>query len=107
MFDENRTDAIVKLGETEEWTLLNADDQLHNFHIHQTNFLVTEINGVKQQQDSLHDTYTLPIGSADKPSSVKVVIPFTDPTIVGRFVYHCHISKHEDKGMMATIEVVP
>jgi FtsP/CotA-like multicopper oxidase with cupredoxin domain len=38
---------------------------------------------------------------------VKVVIPFTNPTIVGRFVYHCHILAHEDKGMMATIEVTP
>jgi len=25
--------------------------------------------------------------------------------MVGRFVYHCHILSHEDKGMMATIEV--
>jgi suppressor of ftsI len=34
-----------------------------------------------------------------------VLIPFTDPTIVGRFVFHCHVVKHEDKGMMQTIEV--
>jgi FtsP/CotA-like multicopper oxidase with cupredoxin domain len=38
---------------------------------------------------------------------VKVIIPFTNPTIVGRFVYHCHILSHEDKGMMATIQVDP
>jgi len=38
---------------------------------------------------------------------VKVIIPFTNPLIVGRFVYHCHILAHEDKGMMATIEVTP
>ena len=44
----------------------------------------------------------MPIGG-----EVKVVIPFTDPEIVGRFVYHCHILSHEDRGMMATIEVVP
>ena len=24
---------------------------------------------------------------------------------VGRFVYHCHILKHEDRGLMAPIEV--
>ncbi len=59
-----------------------------------------------QHQDSLHDTFTLPAGDTLKPGVVKVVIPFTDPTIIGRFVYHCHIVKHEDKGMMATIEVV-
>jgi len=38
---------------------------------------------------------------------VKVIIPFTNRLIVGRFVYHCHILSHEDKGMMATIEVTP
>ncbi len=105
MFDEARTDTVVKLGDTEEWTILNEDDQLHNFHIHQTNFLVTEINGVPQKADSLRDTITLPIGQPGKPGVVKVIIPFTDPTIVGRFVYHCHVVKHEDKGMMGTIEV--
>lgn len=31
---------------------------------------------------------------------------FTDPEIVGRFVFHCHVVKHEDKGMMMTVEVV-
>jgi Multicopper oxidase len=34
-----------------------------------------------------------------------VLIPFTDPVIVGKFVYHCHILEHEDKGMMAVIQV--
>jgi suppressor of ftsI len=106
MFDENRTDTTVKLGDTEEWTILNEDNQLHNFHIHQTDFLVTEINGVPQHEDSLHDTFTLPAGDPGKPSEVKVIIPFIDPTIIGRFVFHCHIVKHEDKGMMATIEVL-
>jgi FtsP/CotA-like multicopper oxidase with cupredoxin domain len=105
LFDENRTDVTVKLGETEEWTILNTDDQLHNFHIHQTGFLVTEVNGVPRHFDSLRDTFTLPPATNGKPGEVKVLIPFTDPTIVGRFVFHCHVVKHEDKGMMQTIEV--
>jgi FtsP/CotA-like multicopper oxidase with cupredoxin domain len=105
MFDEARTDTVVKLGDTEEWTIRNEDDELHNFHFHQTNFLVTEINGVPRNADSLRDTITLPIGLPGKTGMVKLIIPFTDPTIVGRFVYHCHVVKHEDKGMMGTIEV--
>ena len=106
MFYESRTDIVAKLGTTEEWTLVNEDDQIHNFHIHQTMFLVTEIDGVPRQEDSLFDTYTLPERRPDKPSVVKVIISFTDPLIVGRFVFHCHVLKHEDKGMMGTIEVV-
>ena len=104
-FDENRTDVVVKLGDTEEWTVLNADDQLHNFHIHQTGFLVTEVNGVPKHLDSLRDTFTLPAAINGKPGEVKILIPFTDPAVIGRFVFHCHVVKHEDKGMMQTVEV--
>ena len=25
--------------------------------------------------------------------------------MVGRFLFHCHVLKHEDKGMMANIEI--
>jgi len=46
-------------------------------------------------------------GGAGKISrKLKVVIPFTDPVIVGRFVYHCDAANHEDKGMMGIVEVV-
>jgi suppressor of ftsI len=31
VFDENRTDLTVKLGDTEEWTILNKDSQYHDF----------------------------------------------------------------------------
>jgi hypothetical protein len=28
-----------------------------------------------------------------RPSKVTGLIPFTDPVIVGKFVYHCHIMR--------------
>jgi suppressor of ftsI len=104
--DENRVDQTVKLGDTEAWTILNTDQQYHSFHIHQTPFLVTEVNGVLQDEDSLRDTFSVPPATGAGPGRLKVVIPFTDPVIVGRFVYHCHAVDHEDKGMMGIIEVV-
>jgi FtsP/CotA-like multicopper oxidase with cupredoxin domain len=104
--DEDRIDQTVKLGDTEEWTVVNTDQQYHSFHIHQTAFLVTEINGVPQNEDSLRDTFSVPPATDIGPSSLKVIIPFTDPVIVGRFVYHCHAVDHEDKGMMGVVEVV-
>ena len=94
------------LGDTEEWTVVNSDQQYHSFHIHQTGFLVTEINGARQNEDSLRDTFSVPPATNDGPGVLKVVIPFTDPVIVGRFVYHCHAVDHEDKGMMGIVEVV-
>lgn len=106
VMDPNRIDQTVKLGDTEEWTVVNTDRQYHSFHIHQTPFLVTEINGVPQNEDSLRDTFSTPPASQIGASSLKVVIPFTDPVTVGKFVYHCHSVDHEDKGMMGVIELV-
>ena len=98
----NRTDTRVKLGAIEEWTVRNTSNELHTFHIHQGEFQLAEINGVPQPPDDHRDVVDVPIGG-----EVKVIIPFNDPLIVGRFVYHCHILSHEDKGMMATVEVSP
>jgi len=104
--DEHRVDQTVKLGDTEEWTVVNTDEQYHSFHIHQTAFLVSEVNGVPQDEDSLRDTFSVPPATDAGPGVLKIVIPFTDPVIVGRFVYHCHAVDHEDKGMMGIVEVV-
>jgi FtsP/CotA-like multicopper oxidase with cupredoxin domain len=106
VIDEARTDQTVKLGDTEEWTAVNMDQQYHSFYIHQTPFLVTEVGGVSWNDDSLRDTFSVPPATDQGPGVLKVVIPFTDPVIVGRFVYHCHAVDHEDKGMMGVIEVV-
>ena len=103
--DEKRTDQIARLGDTEEWTVVNMDQQYHSFHIHQTAFVVMEVDGASWNHDSLHDTFSVPPATDKGPGVLKVLIPFTDPVIVGRFVYHCHAVDHEDKGMMGIIEV--
>jgi FtsP/CotA-like multicopper oxidase with cupredoxin domain len=45
-FDENRTDVTVKLGDTEEWTILNKDSQYHDFHIHKTGFWLRKLTAL-------------------------------------------------------------
>ncbi|MGY4398844.1 suppressor of ftsI [Sphingomonas sp. UYAg733] len=99
-FDPKRIDVKVPLGSIEEWTIRNASQELHVFHIHQLPFQVVSINGKPQPFVGLRDTIDVPIHG-----EVKIRMAFTDPRIVGRFMYHCHILEHEDKGMMATIEV--
>jgi FtsP/CotA-like multicopper oxidase with cupredoxin domain len=107
LFGEAGTETTIPLGNVEEWTIRNEDNQLHNFHIHQNPFLVTTINGVPQPILGLFDTITVPSQTGSTPGSVTVKIAFTDPLIAGRSVFHCHVTKHEDKGMMQTIDVVP
>jgi FtsP/CotA-like multicopper oxidase with cupredoxin domain len=53
-------DGRVFDDDTEEWTILNTDQQYHSFHLHQTPFLVTEVNGMPQDEDSLRDTASIP-----------------------------------------------
>ncbi len=100
MYDHNRIDAHVPLGTVEEWTVRNRTHDFHEFHIHQLGFQVIEINGKKQDFDGYLDDVNVP-----DMGEVKLLIPFTDPNIVGHFVYHCHVLKHEDHGMMANVEV--
>src|SRR5919108_2028380 len=106
-FDMDSVNTQVRVGDVEEWTLINTTGEWHAFHIHQMDFLVTEINGVAQPGNSLQDTQNLPFQIGSQPGVVKAIMPFTDPNIVGKFVYHCHILEHEDGGMMQVIQVYP
>jgi FtsP/CotA-like multicopper oxidase with cupredoxin domain len=110
-YDHNRVDTQVTLGNTEQWTIQNTSRELHVFHIHQTDFQVVEINGEPVEFTGYQDTVSLPFAKKKKgkrvPGEVKMIIPFTNPVILGEFVYHCHIVQHADQGMMANIEVVP
>jgi FtsP/CotA-like multicopper oxidase with cupredoxin domain len=100
IFDPARIDQQVKLGDLEEWTIRNMDDeeQSHTFHIHVNDFQVMSINGQPYNASGLQDTVVLP-GKGE----VVIRIPFDD--FIGKFVYHCHIIFHEDHGMMGVVEV--
>ena len=99
-FDPKRVDLKVPLGSIEEWTVRNSSEELHVFHLHQVHFQVLSVNGSPMPFSSLVDTVNVPIHG-----EVTIRVAFTDPNIVGRFMYHCHILEHEDKGMMAQMEV--
>ena len=99
-FNAKRIDMRIPLGNTEEWTIKNDSDDMHIFHIHQVSFQVTEMDGKPVDFNGYVDNVRVP-----ERSSVKIIIPFTNPLIVGQFVVHCHVLKHEDNGMMSHIEV--
>lgn len=117
------------------WVLYNATTTLHNFHIHQMKFRLAtrselendyhisppdpnktcgkNLNLYKCFDDVgmspgdpkttpifWHDTIPVPPGS-----KVFVVMSYDAKEQIGRFVFHCHILKHEDNGLMAPIEV--
>ena len=100
MFDADRIDVRVPLGNIEEWTIRNDSDDFHVFHIHQIGFQVVEVNGKPVPFAGYVDTVRVP-----ERGEVKLRMPFTDRLILGRFMFHCHVLRHEDKGMMANIEI--
>jgi Multicopper oxidase len=92
-------------GTVEEWTIVNNSAQVHTFHMHQIHFVVASINGVVPAQQFVMDNVNIPAATASGPGTVKVLLDFTDPVVIGTFLVHCHILSHEDGGMMAKIRV--
>ena len=115
----------------ERWQLVNLAQEIHNFHIHQVKFQLLGMDNVLgkfvpagSKEGVMMDSIPLPFASGTcgsnspdlsnpiedyrlglcRPQAVTVEIPFS---IAGQFVYHCHILRHEDGGMMAFISVVP
>ena len=120
-FDPSKINVCLPLAPgnqtaTELWELINTAPEAHNFHIHQTKFLVLAKGAPVGNANALMDNVTLPSGSAQCDGSVLkwrdgtckvspeyVSIPFSE---IGDFVYHCHIGEHQDGGMMAHIRVI-
>ena len=109
MFEDDEKPVITtKVGAVEEWTIENRALETHAFHIHQIHFELLEVDGKKVSDHDMLDTVTIPYWEGKGPyHSVKVRMDFSDPTIAGTFVFHCHILLHEDLGMMHKILVEP
>jgi len=128
-------DRLHKGSHKQLWVLFNKTSALHNFHIHQMKFRLATPDELKTVHNislvgesshtcpdapapcndpdyslyddgtagpvtKWHDTIPIPPGKR-----VYIIMSFDASQQVGRFVFHCHILKHEDNGLMAPIEV--
>ena len=99
---------VVHEGDVEDWTIENRAQEDHVFHMHQIHFRVLAIDGKPVNDGTLRDTIDLPYWDGSGPyPSVKLRMDFRDPNTLGTSLYHCHILKHEDMGMMGVIQVLP
>ena len=99
-FDPARVDVQPKLGSVEEWLLVNESLDDHPFHIHINEFAVTKVGAQTLATPRFQDVVLV-----KARSSVTIKQRFADFT--GRFVFHCHVLYHQDRGMMALVEVTP
>ncbi|GGQ80895.1 multicopper oxidase [Couchioplanes caeruleus subsp. azureus] len=101
--DMNRIDEVVPAGALEIWEIDNTT-YAHNFHIHEVAFRVLDVNGAPPPayQAGPKDTVFVP-----KKAKVRLAVQFghyTDPS--SPYMFHCHILRHEDKGMMGQFVLV-
>jgi len=103
LFDPNRVDVTMKLNSVEEWTIKNVCNarvkEWHNWHIHQNPFQVISVNGRPVSFVDWQDTLNI-------APCATVVIRLNPIDFTGKFVMHCHLTFHEDHGMMAVVQVL-
>ncbi|MDR9213961.1 multicopper oxidase family protein [Burkholderia multivorans] len=89
-------------GDVERWTIRNATDMDHPFHLHGTQFQVIEraTEGARSIEPfrAWRDTVNVRSG--------ETVTILTTQDMAGERMFHCHILEHEDLGMMGTLKVV-
>jgi FtsP/CotA-like multicopper oxidase with cupredoxin domain len=83
----------------EEWTLVNRSMMDHPFHIHVNPFQVVAVNGRALATPEWRDVVNLP----RMMGSVTIRSRFLD--FSGLTALHCHITPHEDLGMMAIVRL--
>ena len=105
----NGPDIVVHQGDVEDWIIENRSPEVHAFHIHQLHFQLREWAGLIANEPFLRDTINVPYWTPAMKGypGVRVRMDFRDPSLVGDFVYHCHLLDHEDAGMMGLIRVEP
>jgi FtsP/CotA-like multicopper oxidase with cupredoxin domain len=102
--DPDRVDAVVTRGTTEIWEVTNAGDRPHNFHIHDVQFQVLDIDGrpplphLRGWKDTIYATPNL---------TIRLIAQFSDLADPATpYMFHCHLLRHEDAGMMGQFVVV-
>ena len=94
----------VGLDTVEKWTIANGRVFGHSFHIHDVQFrIVSRSSGpVPATEQGWKDTFSIRTNE-----SVSFVARFDDfSSSTHPFMYHCHMSNHEDEGLMGQFLVL-
>ena len=108
LFKMDYNEYNVPLGNTEIWEITSTSGFGHPFHIHDVEFNIISVNGAAPEaaQAGWKDVVFIPgrtggPGGGGTANAVKFIARFDDYADAQHpFMYHCHISLHEDEGMM-------
>lgn len=105
LFDMERIDFHIPLGNTEIWELNNSTMVAHPFHIHDVQFYVLDRDG---NPPPVHERGRKDVVLVHPDETIRFITRFeTFSDTVVPYVYHCHILMHEDDGMMGQFIVTP
>ncbi|GAA4899270.1 FtsP/CotA-like multicopper oxidase with cupredoxin domain [Stackebrandtia albiflava] len=102
--DMGRIDEVVLVDSVEIWEIHNDHGQYHNFHVHDVQFRVLDVDGEPPPPElaGWKDTVFMP-----RHGRKRLLLRFADyadPAMP--YMYHCHLLRHEDEGMMGQFVVV-
>lgn len=103
LFNINYNNYTVPLNNTEIWEIKSSSNFGHPFHIHDVEFNILSVNGVAPvaAQAGWKDVVFIPA-----KGTVRFIAKFDDyADALHPFMFHCHISLHEDEGMMGQFVV--
>lgn len=86
---EARADAI------EIWSVKNDSEMDHPFHLHGMFFQVLDVGGRPPAHAGWKDTVNVP-----QQQTLRFAVRYGTP---GRWMYHCHILEHAERGMMGEL----
>jgi FtsP/CotA-like multicopper oxidase with cupredoxin domain len=93
------TEVEVGLDDAEVWVVQNDGEGEHPFHIHGLFFEVLDVDGVPRLSRALEDTLAIGPGQM-----ARLAVRYAAP---GRWMFHCQIPEHAERGMMGDLLVIP
>jgi FtsP/CotA-like multicopper oxidase with cupredoxin domain len=102
--DMGRIDEVVEVDTTEIWVVTNTDGEYHNFHVHDVQFQILDINDAPPPAEFAGWKDTVFVQPGDTARLVMRFTDHTDPDVP--YMFHCHRLRHEDRGMMGQFVVV-
>jgi FtsP/CotA-like multicopper oxidase with cupredoxin domain len=102
--DMDRVDAVVVKDTIEVWNVANGHGTPHSFHIHDVQFQVLKVDGAGPPPELGGWKDTIYLEPRHRYTIIARFADYADPTTA--YMFHCHVLKPEDEGMMGQFVVV-
>ena len=88
----------------EVWKVTALDGELHTFHVHDVQFQVLSRNGRPPPPELSGWKDTVLVRRGERYRLIMRFADYADPATP--YMFHCHVLKHEDSGMMGQFVVI-